>query len=364
MISRTLAELATLCGAVVDGDPSLRVEGPATLAEAGPHEITFLANPRYVPQLATTRAGAVVVTRDCAAPRAGLALLRCDDPSRAFTAVVRAFQPPASVPAAGVHPRALVDPSAIVDPSASIGPNCTVGPAARIGARTVLVANVFVGAHAAVGADGVLHPGVVVYERVTIGARALIHAGTVLGSDGFGFEPTATGWNKIPQVGTVEVGDDVEIGANCAIDRGRFGPTRIGNGVKLDNLVHVAHNVVVGDGSLLIAQVGIAGSARVGKRAILAGQVGIGGHAVIGDGARIGAQAGVLSEAAPGAELWGTPARPRAEALRSAALVARLPEMQARVRALEKRLDALADTDTDGGPIPRATRDRTDEEDS
>ncbi|MCY2958732.1 MAG: UDP-3-O-(3-hydroxymyristoyl)glucosamine N-acyltransferase [Planctomycetota bacterium] len=341
MISRTLAELATSCGAVVDGDPNLRVHGPATLADAAPGQISFLANPRYTPQLATTRASAVVVTRDCVSSRPDLALLRCDDPSRAFTAVVQSFAPPEPVPPAGVHPSAVVDPTAVVDPSASIGPNCTIGREARIGARAVLVANVYVGAHAAIGPDTVLHPAVVVYGRVTIGARGLIHGGTVLGSDGFGFEPTKTGWAKIPQVGSVEVGDDVEMGANCAVDRGRFGPTHIGNGVKLDNLVHVAHNVYVDDGALLIAQVGIAGSTRIGKRAILAGQAGIAGHANIGDGARIGAQSGVAGIVPAGEDYFGSPARPRSEAIRSSMIVAKLPELKARIHDMSKRIAAL-----------------------
>lgn len=352
MTTRTLAELAALCGAVVDGDPDVRVDGPATLADAGPREISFLGNPRYTPQLATTKAGAVLVTRDCPAPRADLPLLRCDDPSRAFTAVVQAFLPPEPPPPVGAHPSAVVDPSAVVEPGASIGPHCTVGASARIGARTVLVANVHVGARASVGPDSVLHPNVVVYAGVAIGARALIHAGTVLGSDGFGFEPTKTGWAKIPQVGTVVVGDDVEMGANCTIDRGRFGPTQIGHGVKMDNLVHVAHNVQVGDGALLIAQVGIAGSTRVGKRAILAGQAGVAGHANIGDGARIGAQSGVAGDVPPGADYFGSPARPRNEALRSAMIVTKLPELQNRIREMAKRLAALEATT------------RTDQEDS
>jgi UDP-3-O-[3-hydroxymyristoyl] glucosamine N-acyltransferase len=341
MPTKTLAELAAATGAVLDGDPGLAIDGPATLADAGPREIAFLANPRYAPQLATTRAGAVLVARDVVRPRPGLALLRCDDPSRAFTRVVQEFAPRSEPPRAGVHPAAWVDPRASVDPSASVGPCCTVAAGAVVGPRAVLVAQVHVGAHARVGADTVLYPGVVLYERVSIGARGLVHAGVVIGSDGFGFEPTATGWAKIPQVGTVEIGDDVEIGANCAIDRGRFGPTRIGHGVKMDNLVHVAHNVVVEDGALLIAQVGIAGSSRVGRRAIVAGQAGIGGHVTIGPGARVGAQSGVANDVPAGADYFGTPARPRFEALRSVALVARLPELQRELRELAGRIAEL-----------------------
>lgn len=341
MSSRTLAELARLCSAVVDGDELLTVDGPASLSDAGPREISFLASPRYTPQVVTTRAGALVAHRDFVSPRSDLPLLRCDDPNRSFTEIVQAFAPPVVAAVMGIHPTAVVDASAQIDSTASIGPHCVVAAHARIGARTRLVANVYVGPYSAVGDDGVLHPSVVVYDRVTIGARALIHGGTVIGSDGFGFEPAATGWNKIPQMGSVEIGDDVEMGGNCTIDRGRFGPTRIDRGVKMDNQVHVAHNVHVEEGALLIAQVAIAGSTRIGKGAILAGQAGIAGHATIGAGARIGAQSGVTGVVPPGADYFGSPARPRGEALRSWMIVTRLPELQIRIRDMAKRLAAL-----------------------
>ncbi len=340
MISRTLAELATLCGAVVDGDAQRVVDGPASLAEAGPREISFLANPRYQPQFQTTRAAAVLVTADCARARPDLALLRCKDPSRAFTAVVQAFVPPPAPAPAGVHPRAWVDPTAAVDPTASVGPLCSVGAGAVIGAGAVLHASVSVGANARIGPDTHLHPAVVVYPGVVIGARCIVHGGTVLGPDGFGFEPTAAGWDKIPQCGTVVIEDDVEIGANVTIDRARFGATRIGRGVKIDNLVHVAHNVVVEENALLIAQVGIAGSSRVGKRAILAGQVGVTGHVTIGHGARVGAQSGISHDLPDGSEYFGSPARPKIEMIRQLALAAKLPEIQSRLRAIERRLEA------------------------
>jgi UDP-3-O-[3-hydroxymyristoyl] glucosamine N-acyltransferase len=201
-----------------------------------------------------------------------------------------------------------------------------------------------VGAEAVVEADSVLHPGVVLYPRVRIGARCVVHAGTVIGSDGFGFEPTHAGWAKIPQCGTVVVEDEVEIGANCAIDRGRFGATRVGRGAKLDNLVHLAHNVVVEDAALVIAQVGVSGSTRVGRRAILAGQVGVAGHLTIGEGARVGAQSGVTQDVPAGEDWFGYPARPKSQTLRTQALAHRLPELVARVRALEARLEHLEGT--------------------
>lgn len=338
MPTRTLSELARLCGAVVDGDATLAIDGPASLAEAGPREISFFSNPRYRSQLAETRACAVVVSPDIEKPRADLALLRVANPDKAFTAIVSAFVEAMPAPAPGIHPSACVDPKATIKEGASIGPFTWVGPGAVIGERTVLHASVSVGPNARIGDDSVLHSGVRIYPHVTIGSRVHLHSNCVIGSDGFGFEPTREGWSKIPQVGTVIVEDDVEMGASCAVDRGRFGATRIGRGAKLDNLVHVAHNVIVGEAALLIAQVGIAGSSRIGKRAIVAGQVGIGGHVTIGDGARIGAQSGVTGDVPPGVDYLGTPAHPRSETLRSWSLTARLPELTSRVRELEKKL--------------------------
>ena len=324
MPTRTLSELALLCGAVLEGDGSRTVDGPASLAEAGPREISFLANPRYRAQLAASRAGAILVAPDIERPRADVALLRVSDPNKAFTAIVAAFAEHDPAPAPGIHASAVVDPDAQVAASASIGPFCWVGPGAVVGERTVLHASVSIGASAKVGDDTMLHSGVRIYSRVTIGSRVLLHSGCVIGSDGYGFEPTREGWAKIPQVGTVVVEDDVEMGALCAIDRGRFGATRIGRGAKLDNLVHVAHNVTVGEAALLIAQCAIAGSAKIGKRAIIAGQVGVAGHVEIGDGARIGGQSGVVNDIPAGVDYLGTPAHPRSETLRIWSLTARL----------------------------------------
>jgi UDP-3-O-[3-hydroxymyristoyl] glucosamine N-acyltransferase len=348
MIQRTASELAELCGAVLEGDGARLLVGPASLAEARGDQVSFLRHARQARELERTRAGAVLVPLDLSAPRGDLALLRCQDPSRAFSRVVELFLPPLAPPPPGVHPLAVVDPSARIGEGASIGPHCTVGARAELGARVVLHPGVTVGAEARVGEDSVLHPGVVLYARVVLGRRCLIHAGTVIGSDGFGFEPSAAGWDKIPQVGTVVVGDEVEMGANCAIDRGRFEATRIGNAVKLDNLVHVAHNVVVEDGALLIAQAAVAGSARIGARAIVAGQAGIAGHLTVGAGARIAAQSGVARDVPAGEDQFGTPAREKGEAFRLIALQGKLPELFQRVRALEQALGRGADG-TSGG---------------
>ena len=309
MPTKTLAELSELCGAELRGDAAIRVEGVAGLGEAGPSEISFLSSAKYRETFLSTRAAAVLVPRDFECPRADLALLVCEDPSASFTRVIGAFAVPEPEPVAGVHPTAVVEASARVGAGASIGPLVTVGEGAQIGEGAVLLSGVRIGRGVEIGAGTVLHPSVVCYPAVRIGERCIVHAGAVLGADGFGFEPVRDPdrpWRKIPQCGTVVVEDDVEIGANATIDRARFGATRIGRGAKIDNLVHIAHNVVIGRGALIIAQVGIAGSTRVGDRAILAGQAGINGHIEIGAGARIAAQAGVFGDVPPGADYLGS----------------------------------------------------------
>jgi UDP-3-O-[3-hydroxymyristoyl] glucosamine N-acyltransferase len=317
------------------------VDGPASLREAGPSHVSFFAQARYRADLEATRAAGVLVPAGTNLAGAGPALLVCKDPSAAFTRVVGAFVEPEPAPEPGVHASAVVDPRARIHAQASIGPLCRVAAECEIAAGARLVSGVHLGRGVRVGERSVLHPGVVIYSGCEIGARCTLHAGTVIGADGFGFEPTRDGWQKIPQVGNAVVEDDVEIGANVTIDRGRFGATRIGRGAKIDNLVQIGHNVVVGEGVLLIAQTGIAGSTRIEARAILAGQVGVQGHVTIGAGARIGGQAGVFGDVPPGEEWTGYPARPHRDSLRSLAEVQRLPKLVERVRALEQGLKRL-----------------------
>ncbi len=341
MTTRTLSEIAERCGAALDGDGQQPISGPATLRDGGPGEVSLFTHPKYRAEFEATRASAVVVRADFpaeAAAPAGVALLRCKDPNRAFTEIIRCFAPAEDVPAAGVDERAAIHPSAELAPDVSIGPFCSIGPGAVLGPRVRLEAGVSIGAGARVGADSRLHPNVTLYRGVTLGERCIVHAGAVLGADGFGFEPTAEGWVKVPQAGTVAVEDDVEIGACVTIDRARFGATRIGRGSKLDNLVHLAHNVEVGAGSLIIAQAGVAGSTRLGARSILAGQVGVSGHLEIGAGARVAAKSGVTRDLEPNQDYLGNPARPRAERLREWANQRRLPELMERVKKLERQL--------------------------
>jgi len=340
MITRTVSELAEICGATLEGDGARRLVGPAALAEAAPDQISFLGHPRYVDQLERTRAGAVLVSRELACPRADLPLLRCDNPSRAFTRVIEAFLPESDRARPGVAPSAVVAPDVRLGEHVSVGPRCVIEAGAVLGERVVLRPGVVVGARAEVGAESILHPGVVLYPGVRVGRRCVIHAGAVLGSDGFGFDPTPEGWEKIPQCGSVVVEDDVEIGANTTIDRGRFEATTIGRGVKIDNLVHVAHNVRIGEHSLLIAQVGVAGSCHIGRRVVLAGQVGIAGHVELGDGVRISAQSGVNKDLSDG-DWFGSPVRPQKEGLRIQAALPKLPDALRRIRELEARLAEL-----------------------
>ncbi|MEO0651737.1 MAG: UDP-3-O-(3-hydroxymyristoyl)glucosamine N-acyltransferase [Planctomycetota bacterium] len=341
MESKTCEELAALCGATVEGDSAREVRGPARLQDAGPQEVAFLGHPKYVDLLEHTSAGAVLLARDQAVARTDLVLLRCDDPGRAFTRIVEAFADPDPELVPGVHPAATVDARAAVDPTAVVGPGCVVEAGARIEAGVVLRARVFVGRDAAVGAGSLVEPGVVLYARTRIGARCILHGGAVLGSDGFGFDPRPEGWVKVPQCGNVELGDDVEIGACTTIDRARFGSTRIGDGAKVDNLVHVAHNVQVGPGALLIAQTGIAGSAEIGAGAILAGQSGVGGHVKVGAGVRIGAKSGPFVDLLEPGDYFGVPARPHAEAMRAMGTPKRVERLKAKVADLERRLAAL-----------------------
>ncbi len=321
-------------GAGHEGAPDVRVTGLASLDEAGPGDLSFLANPRYKAALQTTRASVVLVPRDIAAtPGEGQAYLRVDDPSMALAAIcdrVERLLRPAPPP--GVHPSALVAPTAQVDASASVGPNCVVGDGAVVGARSVLGAQVVLGRCARVGEGCLLHPRVVVHDHCVLGNNVQLHPGVVIGSDGFGYiqvggKPPALRHKKVPQIGIVVIEDDVEIGANSTVDRARFGETRIGAGTKIDNLVQVAHNVRIGRHCIICAQTGISGSSSIGDYVVLWGQVGVAGHLKIGDGAFVGAQAGVAKDVEAGSKVTGTPARPFMDQRRQEAALARLPAL-------------------------------------
>lgn len=335
----TLRELADRLGCRLEGDGGVEITGVAALERAGPGELTFLANPKYAGAVASTRASAILLAED--APPPPCAALRTPQPYLMFGRALALLNRTPSVPP-GIHPAAVVEEGADVAAEASVGAFAYVGAGARIGARTVVHPFVHVGAGARVGADCVLHAHASVRERVTLGDRVVLQNGAVVGSDGFGFATRPDGTHeKIPQLGTVVVDDDVEIGANATVDRPPLGATHIGRGTKIDNLVQVAHGVDIGQDVFLAAQVGIAGSTRVGDRVILAGQVGVAGHITIGRGVRATAQTGIPNSVEPGALVSGYPAIDNRDWLKASAVFKRLPDMRKALNDLQQRLDRL-----------------------
>lgn len=330
----SLGQLAGLLGGGLEGPADRVVSGLKGLDQAGPDDVAFLANPKYAKYLEGCRAGVVLVGRDQPTPP-DLAVIRVDDPYLAFAKLLTEVSKRPYVPG-GVHPRAVVEPGAVLGRDVTIHALAYVGPGAVIGDRVVLHSGVHVGQGASVGSDTVLNPNVTLYHGCKVGQRCIIHAGTVIGSDGFGFAPDGEGYFKIPQIGIVEIADDVELGALNAVDRAVMGRTYIGSRVKTDNLVQIAHNVEIGEDTLLVSQVGISGSTKLGRKVILGGQVGLVGHITLGDGAQVGAQAGVTKSVPPGEVLLGSPAIGHRLFMRLNALTKKLPQLFERVKRLEK----------------------------
>jgi UDP-3-O-[3-hydroxymyristoyl] glucosamine N-acyltransferase len=333
---RDLAERLE-CRLECDGDVEiLRVAG---IDAAGPGDVTFLANPKYASALGSTRASAVIARRD--APAAPCAMLRTDEPYLAFARAVGLLAPN-SRPPAGVHTLAAVAGTAAVGRDVSIGPFVVVGDGAHIGDRTVVFPNVTIGPGSTIGDDCVIHSNVAIRERVTIGNRVILQNGVVIGGDGYGFVRRMDGTHeKIPQVATVVIEDDVELGANTTVDRPAVGETRIKAGTKIDNLVQIAHGVTVGRNVLMAAQVGIAGSTEIGDDVMFGGQVGVGGHLTIGKGAVAVGQSGVTNSLEPGAMVAGYPAIDGKEWRKASVIFRRLPELKRRIEELEARVAEL-----------------------
>ena len=335
----TLDELARGLGCRLEGDGTLQVERVAGIEHAGPGDVTFLANARYASRVLTTRATAIIASDDL--PKAPCAILRTPHVYLAFARAVGLLTPP-SRPAAGISGLASIDASAEIGPGVSIAPFAVVGARAAIGAGTVVHAHAVIEAGARLGDACEVHAHVSIREDVVIGRRVIIQNGAVIGSDGFGFARRQDGSHeKIPQVGRVVIEDDVEIGANAAIDRPAVGETRIGAGTKIDNLVQVAHGVQLGRNVLLAAQSGIAGSTTLGDGVIMAGQSGATGHITLGAGAIVGAKSAVTKDVAAASHVAGVPAVDVAEWREATVLVRRLPELRRAVAALDARLAAL-----------------------
>ena len=337
----TARDIAGRLKATLEGDGAVEIRGVAGIRYAGAGDIAFVSQSRYAADAATTKASAIIVSRDWSHPVTAT-ILRVDKPEAAFAEVASWFSPPGVMYHPGIHPSAFIAPDAVIGKDVHIGPYCVIGSKARIGDRCVFVGHNVVGEGASIGEGGLLYPMVTIREHVRIGNRVILHNGAVIGSDGFGYDVDKQGVRtKIPQIGIVEIGDDVEIGANSTIDRARFGKTIIGNGVKIDNLVMIAHNVTIGDHAVIVAQVGISGSTSVGKHAILAGQVGVAGHLEIGPGAVVMAQAGVTKDVPPKAMVMGFPATPHKEFAKNLAEMNRIPVLKKRVAELEARLAEL-----------------------
>ena len=333
----SLSELATMIGGEVCGDPDKKISGVAPFEEAENDEITVAADAKFLKNFDATHAGAIIVPHKT--PVGKVNLLLVDDPMIAFAKVIRHFHPPHRPPA-GIHPNSEIGQNVKLGESVSIGPFVTIGDRAVIGNRVWLQAGVYIGEDVVIGEDVIIYPNVSILARSIVGNRVIIHSGSVIGSDGFGFAPDGNVYHKIPHTGCVQICDDVEIGANNTIDRGTFGKTFIGRGVKTDNLVHVAHNVTVGENTVLVAQVGISGSTRIGKNVILAGQAGVAGHLTIGNGATIGPQTGVGKPVSDGQIVMaGLPEMPYKTWLRVQRTIPILPELKKRLDILEKKLE-------------------------
>jgi UDP-3-O-[3-hydroxymyristoyl] glucosamine N-acyltransferase len=326
----------------LEGDGDVDIVRVAAIHQAQPGDLTFLANARYLPQLATTRASAVILGRTKgAAPHAPCAVLHADDPYSAFAHAVALFTR-STPPARGVDAHSAVASDAAIGADVSIGPFVTIGAGAAVGARTIIYPNVVIGPGARIGDDCVIHSQASIRERVVLGHRVTLHNGVVVGSDGYGFARQKDGTHlKIPQHGDVIIEDDVEIGANSTIDRPAVGETRISAGTKIDNLVHVAHGVAIGRRVLLAAQVGIAGSTTIGDDVMMGGQTGVTGHISVGNGAIVGAKSAVLQPVDAGAFVTGHPAFPHAEWRKASVVFRRLPSMKKRLEELEQRIVEL-----------------------
>ena len=334
-MTHTVSSIAAHVEGEVVGDGSLVLTGIASAAEAAPGELTFAENAASLAIASAGRASAVLSFPGAASP--GRTLIRVPDARLAVARLLPVLHPP-DVHAAGIHPTAVVDPTAQVDPAAHVGPHCVIGAGAVIGPRAALLGGNHIGRGTRIGEDTVLFPNVVVYHGCTIGRRVAIHAGTVIGADGYGYAFDQGRHRKVLQVGCVQIGDDVEIGANTCIDRAALSVTSIGAGTKIDNLVHIAHNVTVGRHCLIMGQCGFAGSTTLGDYTVVASQSGIAGHLKIGRQVVIGGKSGVMRDIPDKTTVLGMPAVPDKQAKRQWISIERLPELLRRVREIEDRL--------------------------
>ena len=330
-----LSQLAELVGGALRGDGSVVIRGAAGLGEAGPEDITFLANPKYRSQLATTKAGAVLVPADVETGDRPAVLVK--NSALAWAKVLELLDRERTRRPTGIHPTAVVARTAKIGKNVTLGAHTVVEEGAVIGDNSILCAQVYVGFETTIGADCLIYPHVTLRERVSVGNRCIFQPGVVIGGDGFGFAPAGGRQYKIPQVGTVVIEDDVEIQANATVDRGAVGVTRIGRGTKIDNLVQIAHGVEFGPDGLVAALTGVAGSTKIGKNVTLAAQVGVVGHIEIGDNVVAAARSGISHDIKPNQVLWGSPAQPIQDEMKMLASLRRLPKLLDEFKELRKK---------------------------
>ena len=345
----TLSELADFITSkgipcTVEGDGGVSISAVATLEDAGEGQISFLSNPKYEPQLATTRASAVFVRPELKPPRP-MTLVRTADPYAAVTAAIVRLHGYREHPHWGVSPQAFIHPTAKIGANANIAPGVHIARDVVIGDDAVIYPGVYIARRCKIGNAVTLFPNVVIYEDSVLGDRVVVHAGTVIGEDGLGYAPVNDKWVKIPQIGNVVIGDDVEIGANCTIDRATLGSTVIGSGTKFSNLIAIGHGTKIGDDCLFVAQVGIAGSVNVGRHVTMAGQAGVVGHITIGDNVTVGAKAGVTNSIEEGMTVLGAPAVPIQECKRQVAAMQKLPQMKKEILRLRNDVQRLLERD-------------------
>jgi len=339
----TLAQISEMVDGEVVGDAATRITGAAAFENATKDDITYASRANFLKKLDDSAAGAIIVPRDT---EAEYPLIRVNNPELAFATVLGRFHPRTRL-ATGIHPSAVVGEQFTCGEALAVGACAVIQNHVTVGSRVEIHPNVVIGDHVEIGDDVLIYPNVTILERCRIGSRVVIHAGTVIGSDGFGFVQEDGRSYKIPQVGVVQIDDDVELGAANTIDRATFDTTWVKSGVKTDNQVHFAHNVIVGENTLAIAQVGVSGSVRIGKNVILAGQSAIAHHVTIGDHAVVGGQAGIAKSVPEGQVMFGSPAMPHRVWLRVTRSFTKLPELFKRVMALEKRLTQMEkDRDT------------------
>lgn len=338
MIKKSLQELADFINGKVMGDGNIIITGINSIDEAKNGEITFIANPKYLSMVRTTKASAIIVSSDF--KDSEKPLLCTDNPYLAYAKIAGLFHKK-PYHARGIDPNAVIGNNTEIGIDVSIYPFVYVGNNVRIGDRVSLYPGVYIGDDVHIGEDTVVYANTSIREGCKIGKRVIIHCGTVIGSDGFGFAKDGKVYHKIPQVGIVQIDDDVEIGANNAIDRAALGKTWIKRGVKTDNLVQIGHNVIIGEDTIIVAQVAIAGSAEIGNNVVLAGQVGVGGHLKVGDNVTVGGRSGITKDIAPNQIVSGIPAIPHKEWLKSQVCITKLPKMRKSLKELESKVEKI-----------------------